>query len=141
MSDYIVIGLNGEPYALPLADIQEIIKRQPVTEVPCDKPYVKGIMNLRGRIVPVIGLGDRIGMPEAEASPASRIVVVSAEDGDIGVCVDVVEQVASLEEVLPPTTEQTGGVSRGYLSGIGKLNGRLIGVLDLKAVLGQKEVR
>jgi purine-binding chemotaxis protein CheW len=136
MKNYIVLGLNGEKYALSISEIQEIIKVQPITEVPCDKPFVKGVINLRGRIVPVIGLSARFGAEEAEQGPSARIVIVSSEADDIGISVDSVDQVASFDEILPPATDNSAVASRDYLSGIGKLGDRLVSILDLKAVLG-----
>jgi purine-binding chemotaxis protein CheW len=135
MNNYIVIGLNEEKYALSISEIQEIIKIQPITDVPCDKLYVKGVINLRGKIVPVIGLSARFGMTEAPQSASSRIVIVRTEEEDIGIWVDGVERVAAFEEVVPPA-EHSDTVTRNYLSGIGKLGDRLVSVLNLQAVLG-----
>jgi purine-binding chemotaxis protein CheW len=135
MNNYIVIGLNEEKYALSIAEIQEIIKVQPITDVPCDKLYVKGVINLRGRIVPVIGLSARFGIPEAPQTSASRIVIVSTDEDDIGIWVDGVEKVAVFEEIVPPA-EHASAVNRNFLSGIGRLGDRLVSVLNLQAVLG-----
>ncbi|MFC4303074.1 chemotaxis protein CheW [Cohnella boryungensis] len=136
MSHFIVIGLNAERYALSIEEIQEIIKVQPITAVPCDKSFVKGVINLRGKIVPVIGLGARFGVPEAPENSQARIVIVSTEEEDIGISVDSVEQVAVFEEIMPPATDNAAVANRGFLSGIGRLGGRLVSILDLKAVLG-----
>jgi len=136
MNNYIVIGLEGEKYAISVAEVQEIIKPQPITEVPCDKPFVKGVINLRGKIVPVIGLGVRFGLGEAGESRSSRIVIVNTGEEDIGIAVDGVEQATSFEEILPPASGGTPTAGRDFLSGIGRLEGKLISVLDLKAVLG-----
>lgn len=135
MNNYIVIGLNEEKYALSIAEIQEIIKVQPITDVPCDKFYVKGVINLRGRIVPVIGLSARFGIPEAPQTSSSRIVIVRTDEDDIGIWVDGVEKVAAFEEIVPPA-EHANAVNRNYLSGIGRLGDRLVSVLNLQAVLG-----
>jgi purine-binding chemotaxis protein CheW len=135
MSNYIVIGLSEGKYALSIAEIQEIIKAQPITDVPCEKPYVKGVINLRGRILPVIGLSARFGLPESPQTASSRIVIVSTEADDIGIWVDAVEQVASFEEIMPPA-DHANSVTRNYLSGIGRMGDRLVSVLNLQEVLG-----
>jgi len=139
MNNYIVVSLNEEKYALAISEIHEIIKAQPVTEVPCDKPFVKGVINLRGKIVPVIGLSARFGVREAVMGSSSRIVIVSTEEDDIGIVVDGVDQVASFDEILPPATDNASAARRDFLSGIGKLGDRLVSILDLKAVLGLRE--
>jgi len=136
MNNHIVIGLNGEKYALSVSEVQEIIKLQPITEVPCDKPFVKGVINLRGKIVPVIGLGARFGLQEAKEGAASRIIVVNVSDEDIGIAVDGVDQVASFEEIMPPAGGGTRVAGGDFLAGIGRLGGKLVSILDLKAVLG-----
>ncbi|BBI35770.1 chemotaxis protein CheW [Cohnella abietis] len=135
MSNYVVVGLNSEKYALSISEVQEIIKVQPLTDVPCNKPYVKGVINLRGKIVPVIGLASRFGVAEALPSSSDRIVIVSSGEEDIGIWVDSVEQVALFEEILPPTDSGIGA-TQSFLSGLARLNDRLVSVLDLHSVLG-----
>lgn len=135
MNNYIVIGLNEGKYALSIAEIQEIIKVQPITDIPCEKSYVKGVINLRGRILPVIGLSARFGLPENPQTGSSRIVIVSTEEDDIGIWVDAVEQVAAFEEIMPPA-DHANALTRNYLSGIGRIGDQLVSVLNLNEVLG-----
>ncbi len=136
MENYIVLGLNEGKYALSISEIQEIIKLQPITEVPCGKMFVKGVINLRGRIVPVISLSARFGVREAEPGASARIVIVSSDTEDIGIRVDSVDRVAIFDELLPPAVDSTGDATRDCLSGIGRLGDTLISILDLQAVLG-----
>ncbi|WP_308634637.1 chemotaxis protein CheW [Paenibacillus silvisoli] len=135
MSNYIVVGLNDEKFALPITAIQEIIKDMPVTEIPAARAHVRGVINLRGTIVPVVGLRSKFRMPESGASAASRIVIVQTPEGEpVGLYVDRVEQVAFFAEILP-TPDGIGGSNSGYLSGIGKINDQLVSILHLPAIL------
>lgn len=139
MTDHIVIGINGEKYGLAISDVQEIIKLLPVTDIPGVSPYIEGVINLRGRIVPVIGMRARFGQPAGAMDEASRIVIVNASEGEaVGLLVDNVMQVVSFAEVLPPPNG-VGGGNRMYLRGIGKMNDQLISLLDLGKVLGTGE--
>lgn len=139
MSDHIVIGINGEKYGLAIADIQEIIKLLPITDIPSVSHYVEGVINLRGRIVPVIGMRARFGMPGAEPNEASRIVIVNTSEGEaVGLLVDNVLQVVPFAETLP-APDGVGGGDQTFLKGIGKLDDQLISLLDLGKVLGKGE--
>ncbi|MFC5530371.1 chemotaxis protein CheW [Cohnella yongneupensis] len=140
MSDHIVIGLNEMKYGLAIAEIQEIIKILPITDIPNVPHYIEGVINLRGTIVPVIGLRARFQLPAREADASSRIVIVNtaAAEEAIGLLVDNVMQVVPFEEVLP-APDGVGGGDQSYVKGIGKLDGQLISLLDLSKVLGMGE--
>ncbi|MFD0672317.1 chemotaxis protein CheW [Cohnella sp. GCM10027633] len=139
MSDHIVIGINEEKYGLAIADIQEIIKLLPITDIPSVPHYVEGVINLRGRIVPVIGMRARFGMPVGDRGEASRIVIVNTAEGEaVGLLVDNVMQVVPFAEALP-APDGVGGGDQTYLKGIGKLDDQLISLLDLGKVLGKGE--
>lgn len=135
MANYIVVGLNEEKFALPITDIQEIIKDMPITEIPAARAHVKGVINLRGTIVPVIGLRSKFRMMESCSTASSRIVIVQTPDGEpVGLYVDRVEQVAYFPEILP-TPDGIGGSQAGNLSGIGKINDQLVSILHLPSIL------
>lgn len=141
MSDHIVIGLGEMKYGLAIADIQEIIKPQPITDIPNAPPYIEGVINLRGRIVPVVGLRARFRLPSREPDGAARIVIARAEqDESVGLLVDRVMQVVPFPDALP-APEGGGGIDRAYVKGIGKLGDQLVGLLDLSKVLGKGDRR
>lgn len=131
---YIEIGIANEQYALRISDIYEIIKMQPITEIHSDKPYFKGVINMRGNIVPVISLRSRLGMPEEPVTKSNRIVVVKQTDEMIGIVVDRVTKVTTFSEIHPPP-EWVGGVSTRYFEGIGLSSEALVGILMLDQVL------
>lgn len=134
MSDYIVVRLEEESYAIPVSETQEIIKLQPLTKVPGVSPYINGIINLRGKIVPVVGLRERFRMSARQSDARSRIVIVNTKEEAVGLLVDSVVRVTALDEILPPP-EGLGSTERAWFAGVAKRADGLISVLDLQRVL------
>ncbi|WP_340021425.1 chemotaxis protein CheW [Paenibacillus sp. FSL K6-1096] len=132
---YIVFRLADEKLAVDIREINEIIKPEPVTPVPNSKYFVQGVMNLRGRIIPVVSLSRRLGMAEAELQARSRIVVVQYHQEAIGLIVDAVEQVASLTAEPPLESHNIRGAQ--YMSGIGVSPEGLISILNIGRLLAE----
>jgi purine-binding chemotaxis protein CheW len=131
---YIEFDIEKEQYAIRIRDIHEIIKIQDITPIPNVTPYVKGVINLRGKIVPVISLRNMFGFQEKEYSRTTRIIVVHHMEDTVGIIVDRVNQVTTFSDVqLPP--ERVGGVDGNYFVGIGITNNGLVGILKLDEVL------
>ncbi|MFD0960087.1 chemotaxis protein CheW [Paenibacillus chungangensis] len=131
---YVEVGIQNERYAIGIQDIHEIIKVQHLTEVPNSKSYLLGVINLRGTIVPVVSLRMRLGLSEAASTPASRIVIVNGGGEAIGLMVDRVYQVISIQHIEPPP-ERNGSAGGRLLDGIAREGGRLISLLKLGPVL------
>ncbi|WP_027415010.1 chemotaxis protein CheW [Aneurinibacillus terranovensis] len=131
---YIEVGIGKERYALRIYDIHEIIKMQDITEIPNSKPYVKGVINLRGKIVPIISLRNRFGLAEESYTKSTRIVVVNHSDEMVGIVVDRVNQVTTFSDIQPPP-ERIGSVRGSYFTGIGRTETGLVSVLKLDQVL------
>lgn len=134
---YLCFRVAEEQYALNLMDIKEIIKPREITEVPGGPPFVKGIISLRGMIIPIFDMRMRLGFPSA-TSTAARFVVVKKTDGDglCGLLVDQVYQVVSLSEQpieKPPAVLE--GMDREFVSGIGRHEERIYILMDLEKVL------
>jgi purine-binding chemotaxis protein CheW len=128
--------IGREEYGVEIASVQEIIRATDITPVPGAPAHVRGVINLRGKIIPVVNLRRRFGLEDAEESDAQRIVVTELRDKRIGMLVDSVSQVikvpaASVEE-LP---EEASSLDDRYIRGVGKLEGRLIIILDLNRSL------
>jgi purine-binding chemotaxis protein CheW len=128
--------LGREEYGVDIATVQEIIRATDITPVPGSPPHVRGVLNLRGKIIPVVDLRARFGLPESAASDARRIVVTELGTRRIGMLVDSVSQVlkfsSTLVEEIP---EEATTVADNYIHGIAKLDNRLIVILDLKQSL------
>ena len=138
----VIFDLAAETYGVDIGSVREIIRMQEITKVPRTPNFVEGVINLRGKVIPVIDLRKRFGFQQAEATKDTRIVVVDIDGNDIGVVVDAVTEVLRLsaDAVEPPTGVITTADS-DYLLGIAKLETRLIILLDLqKALLHMEEL-
>ncbi|KIL40806.1 chemotaxis protein CheW [Gordoniibacillus kamchatkensis] len=131
---YIEFGIGNERYAIRIQDIHEIIKMQDITHIPNVMPYVKGVINLRGKIVPVISLRHLFGLDQETDSKNTRIVVVNHQEDTVGIIVDRVNKVTTFSDIqLPP--DRVGGIDGNFFVGIGLTGGGLVGILKLDTVL------
>jgi purine-binding chemotaxis protein CheW len=136
---YVEFGIESERYAIRIQDIHEIIKMQDVTQIPNVRAYVKGVINLRGNIVPVISLRHLFGIPDKEHTKATRIIVVRHQNDTVGIIVDSVNKVTTFPDIQPPP-DRVGGIDGNYFVGIGlSENNGLVGILELNEVLLEQE--
>lgn len=137
----VVFQLGDETYGIEISAVHEIIRMQSITKVPRTPEFVEGVINLRGRIVPVIDLHKRFNLPLEEETAHSRIIVVEVKGVTVGMIVDSVSEVLRLPQanIDPPPPAITGGIETEYLRGIGKWEERLIILLDLDKVLEKSE--
>lgn len=134
MEQYVEFGIAEEQYAIRIHDIHEIIKMQEITMIPHVRPYVKGVINLRGKVVPVLSLRSLFGMEEKPFVQSTRIVVVNHREDTVGIIVDKVNKVATYPDIqLPP--ERVGGIDGNFFVGIGLTDSGLVGILKLDEVL------
>jgi len=136
----VVFELGDESYAVDISRVQDINRMQEITEIPHAPESVVGVINLRGRVIPVIDLRKRFGLPDAVHTKDTRIVVVHLEGNLIGVIVDAVSQVLRIPAgIVEPPSPVLAGVDSRYLRGIAKLDDRLVILLDLDFVLSRRE--
>jgi purine-binding chemotaxis protein CheW len=131
---YIEMTVGAEAYAIHIEQIHEIIKMQAITEIPHCKSYVRGVINLRGKVVPVISFRRLVGLPEQSETKSSRIVVVKHREESVGIIVDQVNKVTTFPDIQPPP-DYVGSVSGAYFTGIGLREQQLVGILKLDEVL------
>ncbi|MCL4531629.1 MAG: chemotaxis protein CheW [Actinobacteria bacterium] len=138
----VVFELANEVYGVDISRVQEIIRMTTITRLPRAPEFVEGVINLRGKVIPVVDLKKRFGLQEGERTKASRIVVVDVGDHTIGMVVDAVSEVLRVPSgaVEPPSPVVTT-IESDYIRGIAKLEGRLIILLDLDKVLSWDEKR
>ncbi len=137
----VIFKLGNEEYAIPIMQVQEIIRMTDITAIPQAPDFVEGIINLRGRIIPIIDLMKRFNLEGGEYSDEMRIVVVDVQNQTVGIIVDMVSEVSRLsEDDIEPPPETVTLSNTAYLSGVGKLDGRLIILLDLDYILTEKEI-
>ena len=139
---YVVFTLSTSSYALDIACVQEIIRLPALTQVPQSLPYVVGIINLRGSIVPVLDLRQRCGLPAGEATAATRVVVVQQESQNLGLIVDGVDEVTTIPvTAIEPVADIVRGASaQRLLLGVARLEDRLVLLLDLSKIVAREDL-
>jgi purine-binding chemotaxis protein CheW len=138
----VVFQLGVELYGVEIACVHEIVRMQTITRVPRAPAFVEGVINLRGRVIPVIDLRRRFNLPAAAHTRASRIVVVEIGDQVVGLVVDGVSEVLRVDTALvEPPSPVVAGIDSEYLQGIARLPERLVILLDLDRVLAREERR
>ncbi len=137
----VTFRLGDEEYAVNVAQVQEIVRLTTITAVPRSASHVEGVVNLRGRIVPVIDLACRFGLARRERSKTSRIVITEVGGRTVGMLVDAVSEVLRLaSSAIDPTPEMLQeGIHADFITGIGKLDGRMLIMLDLPRVLSVQD--
>jgi purine-binding chemotaxis protein CheW len=142
---YLTFRLADEEYGLEILKVKEIIGLMDITRMPKTPDYIRGVINLRGKVVPVMGLRDKFGMPGAEDSEQTCIIVVEIRRQDrpvmTGVLVDSVSEVLDIgADQIEDAPEVGGDVDTGMLLGIGKVRERVILMLDIEKVLTGEEM-
>ncbi len=132
----IVFQLNHEEYGISVDKVRSIEKIQGFTRVPGTEPFVKGVINLRGIVTPILDLRTRFEMEQQSYTDSTRIIIAALDQFEVGLIVDAANDVIdlSLNEIEPPP-EVVGAVEADYVEGVAKIDKRLIIILDLNKVL------
>jgi purine-binding chemotaxis protein CheW len=134
---YLTFQVGPEEYGIEIFKVREIIGMLPITPVPGSPAEMIGVINLRGKVIPVISIRTRFGMPAAEAHPHNVIIVVENRQGEIGIAVDRVAEVARFTDAETEAPPAYGlAVDTTCVSAIGKSQGRIRILLDIARVLG-----
>lgn len=138
---FLTFSLGKEDYGIEISYVTEIIGIQSITEVPELPDYVKGIINLRGKIIPVIDVRLRFKKPAVEYNDRTCIVVIDIKEVYVGLIVDTVEEVLSIadQDIVPPPDGKTGFQNR-YIKGIGKVENSVKLLLDCEKLLTDDEI-
>lgn len=135
---FIVIKVGEEQYGIDIKYVDNIIHMSSITRVPKVAPYVRGVINVRGEVIPVMDIRTKMGLPEAAHTKETRIVIVKSEQhGFVGLIVDAVREVVTLEVdgIEKMSYDRTG--KDMFVTGVGKHQGGLISLLDLNEVLAE----
>ncbi len=132
--------LAQEEYGIEITRIQEIILMGEITEMPQTPPFIRGLINLRSTVIPIVDLRLRFGLSPQEPTDETRIVVVNVQGKVIGIIVDAVSEVlrVSKEQIAPPPPT-VAGLGEDYLIGLAKLDKRLLILLDIDGILNEKD--
>ena len=135
--------IGNETFGVPIELVHEIVRVPEVTAVPDAVSYVEGVINLRGKIVSIVDLRKRFGEKRIVASKKNRILVSEIEGRMVGLIVDAASEVLKLPrtEVETPPATVFEDADANYVTGVGKLNGRLIILVDLRRILGAGHIR
>ncbi|MBT9498167.1 MULTISPECIES: chemotaxis protein CheW [Zoogloea] len=144
-AQYLTFLLGGEMFAVGILNIKEIIEYGAVTEIPMVPPFIRGVINLRGAVVPVIDLASRFGGKRSEISRRTCIVIIELTENDerqdIGVVVDAVSEVLEIpvSEIEPPPSFGAR-IRADFIKGMGKVNGKFVILLEVDKVLSVDEI-
>lgn len=131
---YLTFQLRSELFGIPIGDVREINQHGEVTPVPHAPEAVKGVMNLRGKIIPVVNLRIKFGMDEQAATKESCIIVIDTHSGQVGIVVDSVKEVIDLfAEQISETPVLASANSGALVRGVGKLENQVVLLVDVKS--------
>ena len=138
---YIVITFGNEQYGIDISYVDNIVRMQKITRVPKAQHYFKGIINLRGEIVPVMSIRKKMGLEDDVYTNASRIIILKLEQqGSLGVIVDEVKEVVTLSSAeTEKAAHNPKDVKSTFINGIGKNGDDLISLFDISSVVDEKE--
>jgi len=144
-SQYLTFLLGGEMFAIPILNIKEIIEYGSLTTVPMMPAFIRGVINLRGSVVPVVDLSVRFGRKTAPVTKRTCIVIIEIESGDeqqdVGVVVDSVSEVLEIHHADVEQTPSFGARIRAdFIHGMGKINGKFVIILAVNHVLSIDEM-
>lgn len=138
----IVFRLKDEEYGVEVHQVKSIEKLEHITRVPRTPEFVKGVINLRGVVTPIIDLRKRFDLEESEYTESTRIIIVAVGELEVGLIVDAANDVIDIPvDAVEPPPEVVGGVEAAYLRGVAKLDKRLLILLNLDKVLSTEEIK
>ncbi len=139
---YLTFALGTEEYGLEILSVREIIGLMEITAIPEVSDYVKGVINLRGKVIPVIDLRLKFGMPKMEYTKETCIIVLNMNSNFIGIIVDKVCEVLDIaQNDIEPPPEFGSSVSTDFIIGMGKVGNKVKILLDMQKVLGAESVK
>ena len=143
---YLTFMLADENYGLEILKIQEIIGMMNITSMPRTPEYVRGVINLRGKVIPVLDMRRKFDLPTTEDTNRTCIIVTQINHGDsiftTGIVVDFVSEVLDIaSEQIDPPPDFGGGVETRFILGLGKVNDRVIMLLDINSILSREDVK
>ncbi len=145
IAQYLTFQLGGEMYAVGILNVKEIIEYGSLTEIPMMPAFIRGVINLRGAVVPVIDLAARFGGQRTETSRRTCIVIIELTTGeehhDIGVVVDAVSEVLEVSDAdIEPPPAFGARIRADFIHGMGKIGGKFVIILDIQQVLSVDEI-
>ena len=139
IQQFVKIRIGSEWYGISIAIVENIVRMQRITRVPGSEHYIKGVINLRGKVVPVMSLRLKLDIDEVEDTRLTRIIILKIDGDELGIIVDEVREVLTLQnEDIEEVYKDSKTVNANNLVGVGKVGDDLISLLDMYEVLGIK---
>lgn len=143
---YLTFNLKNENYGIPLGRVKEIIAMLPITEVPKTPDYIKGVINLRGKIIPIMDLRLKFGLEEKEYNDRTCIIVVDILNGEnkrqTGLAVDAVAEVVDIKSAeIEEMSSSENSDEDEFIIGIGKVKEKVVMLLDIDKILSKEAVK
>lgn len=133
---FVIFRLENEEYGIDILRVKEIKEMMSITRVPKAAHYVRGVINLRGEVIPVIDLRKKFNLQEGKENENTRIIIVSVDDITVGLIVDTSSEVINISsEKIEEAPIEVGSVDQGYIYGIGKVGERIIILLDIVKII------
>ena len=141
MKQLISFTVGAEDYGLELSRVKEVIRMRQVTWLPKAPASVKGVINLRGDVIPIVDLRDRFGLAAQKQTAMTRVIVVEVQGRMVGMVVDLANQVVRVPaDQFDPPPPIVGGADRGFVTAVGKLEDRLVIMIDVDRILSTDEI-
>ncbi len=145
VQQYLTFQLGGEMYAVGILNVKEIIEYGQLTEIPMMPAFIRGVINLRGSVVPVIDLSARFGGRQTEVGRRTCIVIIELTDGDIrqdiGIVVDAVSEVLEVSRAdIEPSPAFGAKIRADFIDGMAKIGGKFVIILNIQRVLSVEEI-
>jgi len=136
----VVFKLHNEEFGVEITDVREIVKVGHITRLPHVADYIEGVTNLRGEVIPVISLRKRFGLEAQENTQDTRIIMLEVNGSMVGFIVDSVTETLRLaDDAIEPPPSNIAGLKAHYLAGVGKLEDRLLILLEVDKILTSEE--
>ena len=136
----ISFSIGEEHYGVDIQEVKEVIRIREITQLPKAPTFVKGVINLRGDVIPIIDLREKFGLEQLDYTEVTRVIVVEVDGKSIGMVVDRVSNVIKIpQDEIEPPPPLVGGLSGEYLRGIGKLGEKLIVLISIDKILTTDE--
>lgn len=136
----VVFKLNEEQYGIEIMKVYGIERHQEVLKIPNTPPYIEGVINLRGEVLPIYNLRKKFNLSHRNIDGETKIIITKANDTQIGFIVDSVSEIINLDEAdIEETPQIITGIDRKYIKSIAKVNEKMIILLDVDLVLSEEE--
>jgi len=137
---YVNLLLNSEKYGIDIMDIEEILRMLEITKVPKAPSFVEGIINIRGKVIPIVDLRKKMGIPASEYTNSSRIIVVNLKGKQVGLIVDQVEEVLRVDSgLVDKAPAASTSAECTYIKGVARLQTGMVIILDVHSIFGSGE--